>query len=115
MFGLNTDLHMATACYRLFLLEGLSKPQHADQDFKHWWFGLPSCETWTPVWNSRVPSHRKKLGMFRSGGGGSGLFLALIGIVAELNLERYKWFSQTEHSPGSRSTEAVGCYDWASN
>lgn len=53
---------MATACYILFLLEGLSKPQHADQDFKHWWFGLPSCETWILIWNSRAPSHRKSLG-----------------------------------------------------
>lgn len=57
---------MATACYRLFLLVGLSKPQHADQDFKRWWFGLPSCETWILIWNSQAPSHRK-LGMFRSG------------------------------------------------
>lgn len=44
-------------------------------------------------------------------GHGSGLFLAPIEIIAELNLERYKWFSQTEHSPGSQGTEAVDCYD----
>jgi len=48
-------------------------------------------------------------------GCGSGLFFALIEIIAELNSERYKWFNRTEHSLGSGSTEAVGCYDTASN
>lgn len=73
---------------------------------------LPSCEIWMLLWKSRVPSHRKR--DVRIWGHSSGLFLALIENVAEVNLERYNWFSQTEHSPGSWATEAVG-YGRANN
>lgn len=104
---------MAAACYCLFLLEGLSKPQHEDQDFRNWWFVCPAVKFGCCFGSLEFPL-TEKVRDVRIWGHSSGLFLALIENVAELNLERYNWFSQTEHSPGSWATEAVG-YGRANN
>lgn len=104
---------MAAACYCLFLLEGLSKLQHEIRVSEIDGLVCPDVKFGSCFGSLEFPPTEK----FRDAqiwGHSSGLFLALIEIVAELNLERYNWFSQIEHSPGSWATEAVG-YGRANN